>query len=93
MPRWADEYEDESDWQDTWESDDDDQEDVMPCPSCGADVYVDAPACPSCGDYIIEGSEFDEHRQDGPTGIWADRPTWWIWLGVLGIIATIFALI
>lgn len=92
MPRWADEYEDESNFDDDWDSDDDD--DTMPCPSCGADVYVDAPACPACGDFIVEDNEFaDEDRTPRPTGVWADRPAWWIWLGVLGIIATIFALI
>ncbi len=92
MPRWADEYEDESDWQEDWDSDDD-GDDAMPCPSCGADVYADAPRCPSCGDYIVESSEFDEHQPQGPHGVWADRPAWWIWLGVLGIIATILALV
>ena len=34
----------------TW--DDDDTSDYLPCPECGAEVYVDAVQCPECGWYI-----------------------------------------
>lgn len=92
MSRWQE----ESDLDDNdWESDDSDDESdaTLECPACGADVYEDAPACPICGEYIVHDNEFATSQQRGPTGIWSDRPAWWIWLGFLGVIATILALL
>jgi predicted RNA-binding Zn-ribbon protein involved in translation (DUF1610 family) len=31
---------------------DEDSAELLPCPACGADIYVDAVACPSCGHYV-----------------------------------------
>ncbi len=61
--------------------DDDGPAETVPCPECGADVYEDAEQCPVCGSYII-------HQ----TNVFAGRPTWWIVLAVLGVVATIIAL-
>jgi len=60
---------------------DDDAQDTVPCPNCGADVYEDAPACPVCGHYFTaEGSP------------WSGKPGWWILLGLLGVAAAIVVL-
>jgi len=60
---------------------DDDRSETIRCPACGAEVYEDAPQCPACGDYIT-----------ADTSPWSDRPTWWIVLGLIGILMTILAL-
>lgn len=64
------------------ESWDEDTTDTVPCPACGAEVYEDAVQCPVCGEYVTSD-----------TRIWSGKPTWWIALGVLGIIAVATALI
>lgn len=80
----------EESWDDDWDEeyaddayDDDDESYTVECPECGADVYEDAEQCPSCGQYIIHSSL---------NYVWKDRPTWWIVLGFLGILAVILAL-
>ena len=64
---------------DPWE---DDSTDTRECPACGADVYEDADQCPVCGEFLMP----DTH-------VWSDKPTWWIVLGILGIITLVAALI
>ncbi len=59
----------------------DDDSEVLPCPGCGFTVYEDSPWCPSCGQYVTFPS--------GAAGVWSGRPTWWILLGILGVIATL----
>ena len=66
----------EEDWDDG-----DDESDVISCPGCGSAIYEDALQCPYCGDYVT-----------ADTSAWGGRPTWWIILGLLGILATILAL-
>jgi hypothetical protein len=56
---------------------DDEDEDTLPCPYCGAAVYEDAPQCPRCGNYL---SEEDER----PVG----KP-WWLLAGVLVCLALV----
>lgn len=73
---WDDEYVDEA-------YDDDDEIFTVECPECGADIYEDAEQCPICGNYVL-------HASSGY--LWKDRPSWWIVLGLLGILAVIFAL-
>lgn len=65
---------------DDWSDEDEDSE-VLPCPSCGAEVFAEAEKCPACGDWIVESP----HTLDR-------MPTWWIVLGLLGVAATIWAL-
>ena len=48
-----------------------------------ADVYEDAVRCPVCENYITQG---------GPAASWADRPWWWVILGLLGTLAAILFL-
>jgi hypothetical protein len=61
----------EDDWD---EVEDDDADDVIPCPSCGEDVYDDADWCPSCRQFITRS-----------TSPWSGKPRWWIVAGLLGI--------
>lgn len=61
--------------------DDDDVTLTDPCPECGAEVYEDTPRCPACGSYITHQSN-----------VWSGRPTWWILLGLIGVVATILVL-
>jgi len=66
----------------SYDDDDDDIGETIPCRSCGADVYEDALQCPECGDYVsLSGG-----------GFFAGRPWWFVVLGVLGIVALIYAL-
>ena len=69
----------DSDWDDVEDVDDTDY--TFPCPECGAEVYEEAVQCPKCGSYIT----FD-------TSPWAGKPTWWVAMGIVGIIAVIIAL-
>ncbi len=61
---------------------DEESTDTIECPACGADVYEDADQCPVCGEFLIPD-----------TRVWAGKPTWWIALGMLGIIVLVAALI
>ncbi len=61
---------------------DEDSTDTVTCPECGADVYEDADVCPVCGEFLIPD-----------TRPWSGKPTWWIVLGILGVIATAAALV
>jgi hypothetical protein len=72
-----DEWSDESD--DEW---DDDSTEVIPCPACCAEVYEEAVQCPSCGTYITPD-----------TSVWSGKSSWWIALGLLGILAVVLALV
>tara|TARA_B100000029_G_scaffold286744_1_gene280483 strand:+ start:743 stop:1006 length:264 start_codon:yes stop_codon:yes gene_type:complete len=68
---------------DQWDGDWDDDESVtVTCASCGADVYEEAEQCPSCGEWIT--------RFHSP---WQGHSPWWVILGVLGVLATILALV
>lgn len=72
------------DWEypDQDEFDDDDDTATVTCAACGAEIYEDAPQCPVCGEYVTASR--GTH--------WEGRPVWWIALGLLGIIAVIYAL-
>lgn len=56
----------------------DDTSDTLPCPECGVEVYEDTERCPACGNYIVHSSS-----------VWDGKPTWWILLGALGILAAV----
>jgi len=60
---------------------DEDGDDTMPCPNCGAEIYDDAVQCPVCGEYVTSHA-----------GQWSGRPTWWILLALAGIVAVIVVL-
>ena len=45
-------------------------DETMPCPYCGKDIYDDAERCPNCENYIS--------REDAPS-----RPSPWIIVGVV----------
>ncbi len=77
---WHDEL-DEDEWSDgAWE-DEDGESLTVTCPECGADVYEDAEQCPVCGAWIVPSNS--------PM---AGRPTWFVLLGLLGIVAVVIAL-
>lgn len=61
---------------------DDEDSPTIECRMCGCDVYEDAPQCPVCGEWI-----------ERTPRIWAGRPWWWVWLGMIGIIAVIWSLL
>jgi uncharacterized paraquat-inducible protein A len=69
-------YEDDYDEPIDEQYDESDESDTIVCPACGAEIYEDTPCCPVCGEYITTS-----------TSAWSGRPTWWIVLGVAGIIA------
>lgn len=61
--------------------DDWDEADVLPCPSCGAEIAEDSICCPICGEYITFSSS-----------PWAGKSWWWVLVGLLGVVATVVAL-
>ncbi len=56
---------------------DDEANEILPCPSCGQEVFEDAERCPYCGDWITPGS--------------AGGRLHWVWMiaGVLALAAFI----
>jgi hypothetical protein len=79
----ADEDDPNADWEDDPYDEDDDDDDSLciRCPNCGADVYEDSVLCPHCGEFLV-----------AQTHPFADRPVWWVLLGMLGIGAVIVVL-
>lgn len=53
----------------------------FPCASCGEMVFEDAELCPHCGEFFS--------RSTHPL---SDKPQWYVWLAVLGIVAVILTL-
>lgn len=76
-----DSYDESDDFDDDY-PDDDSEVELVRCPKCGAEVYEDAEQCPECGEWIT----FSTHP-------FAGRSFWFILIGVLGIAATIAALV
>ncbi len=66
---------------DGWSNDDDDVNEVVPCPKCSAEIYEDAERCPVCGEYVVHGAN-----------PWSGQPVWWVVLGLAGVLALILAL-
>jgi endogenous inhibitor of DNA gyrase (YacG/DUF329 family) len=62
-------YDDEADRDDREYPGPEDDDETVPCPYCGAEVYEDAERCPHCESYIS--------REDAPA-----RKPWWIAWGV-----------
>ena len=75
-------WDDDSDELDDDYPDDDSEVELVRCPQCGADVYEDAEQCPECGEWITVS-----------THPFAGRSVWFIVIGLLGIAATIAALV
>ncbi|HUG93037.1 MAG TPA: hypothetical protein VML55_19510 [Planctomycetaceae bacterium] len=71
----------DDEWDDDDWPDDDESAEVVPCPSCGGDVYEDAEQCPHCGQYVTH----DRPPLEG-------KPVWFLLLGLAGIIAVIVLL-
>jgi hypothetical protein len=64
----------------------DDDVELVDCPECGEEVYEEAEQCPYCGNFIVRS-------QIGGSSAWSGRPLWWLILGLVGIGATIVALV
>jgi hypothetical protein len=79
MPRHADEFEEEDEWDDD-EGDelDDDDDSTIPCPHCRHPVYEDAERCPHCERYLS--------AEDAPLG----RKPLWIVIGVIAALAVVY---
>jgi len=77
----SDEFNDEP-YDDDLYQDDADSE-PQQCPECNAEAHSLADVCSQCGHFFI----------DEPVSVWANRPGWWIALGLLGIIAVIWMLV
>lgn len=72
---------DRDEYDEDYPDDEDDEENTIECPECGAEIFDDIDVCPVCGHAIIHS-----------TNPWQGKSAWWIVLGLLGIIATIWAL-
>lgn len=73
----------DDDWEgpESDEFDDDDAE-LVKCPSCGEEIFEEAQQCPYCGDYVVPS-----------TSALGGRPFWFCVLGLLGVAATVFYLL
>ncbi len=91
-------YEEPDDEDDVYSGDDyatdefgdtDDSTITRPCPNCGTDIYEDAPSCSACGEWV------DWSTAAASRKVWwaQQQPTWWVYLGLAGILATIWALL
>ena len=60
---------------------DDDSPELLPCPNCGKEIYEESERCPYCGEYVTFSNS-----------LWSGKPTWWIVLGIVGILATVLTL-
>ena len=80
MP-WSDDDLDDREFPDEDSDDDDNESPTRECPRCGMDVYEDIEQCPLCGAWIT-----------ADTSPWSGRSTWWVILGLLGIVALVWAL-
>lgn len=67
---WRDAEEDWSEAGSGYDSADDDQDgdDTLPCPQCGAEIYADLDHCPRCGHWFT-----DADRSAHETGLFASR--------------------
>ena len=74
-----DEYPGETDWDDAG---DEDEVDTVECSACGAEVYEDSVQCPICGEFLSAN-----------TSPLAGRSMWFVVLGVVGVLATLWALV
>ncbi|QDU55486.1 zinc-ribbon domain-containing protein [Aeoliella mucimassa] len=82
---WDDWQDDSTDWDDSEYPDEyesSDSFDLVPCPHCGADIVDEAVRCPICGEYVSFS-----------TSPWQGKPWWWIVVSLLGVGATIVALL
>jgi hypothetical protein len=57
---------------------DDGEEETMPCPNCGKEIYEDAEFCPYCKNYV-------ELKAAG-----GSKHLWWVALVVLVVVAFFF---
>ena len=65
-----------------WDEDGDDDEPMMACPYCRAEMLESAPQCPSCGQYISD--------EDRPA---ARRPLWLVVVAVICLAGLVFGLL
>ncbi len=56
----------------------DDQDDVVSCSSCAAEIYAGADRCPKCGEYVVAHAA--RPRESLP---------WWLFLGIVLTLAAI----
>ena len=76
-------YESDDDLEDhEFPEEDDDDGDLLPCPNCRQLIFDDVPQCHYCGEYITHSSS-----------PFAGRPSWWIGIGILGIVSVVLLLL
>ena len=78
------------DFEDEFEDEQLDDDDLDSCPNCGVEIYAEAPRCPECGHWIL-----DDDRPERPWQMPATRSAMavvlWLTGGVvaLGVIAAL----
>ncbi len=80
MP-WSDDDLEDREFPDEDVDDDASESPTRECPRCGMDVYEDVEQCPLCGAWIT-----------ADTSPWSGRSIWWVILGLLGVVALVWAL-
>jgi len=69
------------DFDEDWTHGDDEETPTTRCPNCRAEVYSEADSCPRCGEFLIgDATPLDS------------KPKWFVWLGLLGILAVVLVL-
>ncbi|MEZ6046688.1 MAG: hypothetical protein R3C11_14155 [Planctomycetaceae bacterium] len=79
-------YDDDEEYEDEdYPVDADDSEELeMACPDCGRMIHDDIDVCPYCGYFILESDRTYPSMLNSP---------WFRWIGLLGIILLLIALI
>jgi predicted nucleic acid-binding Zn ribbon protein len=55
MVTWKSAEHPDDDFDDLESPEDNSEDDLSPCPQCGAVIFEDAERCPACGEYVIRG--------------------------------------
>ena len=66
----------------------DEDEDTVPCPSCGRPIWAEAEKCPRCGQWLTGQAWRGEDDAAGARG-----KRWWWWVAVVMLIILLIFLL
>ena len=81
---WSDDLDSGNDWHDG-----DLEDEVLPCPECGAEVHADAEACPACGYWITDADRDRAWRAGSTTGRIRTIGLWLLAIAAVGYLLAV----
>ncbi len=78
---------DDEDNADDWDDGLDDDEEVIPCPDCGAELHADAEACYACGYWVTDADREAAWRAGSPSQTIRTIGWWVIGISTIGFLA------